>query len=111
MDIHDALAHNREDDALLIKRVLNAISLVYPHADLAVEATESNNILIFIKAEEGAWHIEVTEAFLDANNGLYNPFRHIRDLELELMRLGPGDALLLSETGLKRSSRPRHTRR
>ena len=99
------LQHLPSDDqhaVVLLKNILTIIQLAFPQARLTIDAHPSNNDIVFnIQREDGTRTVEVTEAFLDADDGLNSALRCLVELQAQLGRLAPGDALMVTDIGLQ----------
>jgi hypothetical protein len=101
MNIPDLSAHD-EHASVLLKKILGIIHLTFPQAQLTINAHPSNNDIVFnIQREDGTRNVEVTEAFLDADDGLNSALHCLVDLQAQLGRLAPGDILMVTDVGLR----------
>jgi hypothetical protein len=100
MDIYDH-AHDKHA-ALLLKNILGAIRMAFPDAALTINAHElTHNIMFNIQRGNDGRGVEVTEAFLDADDGLNSALHYLVDLPTQLRRLAPGDILMVTDVGLQ----------
>jgi hypothetical protein len=84
--------------AVLLKHILVAIDLVFPDADLAVEPDEASNNIVFSIGDDR--RVVVTEAFLDAEEGVASAVYTLGGLRLHLGQLEPGNVLMVTHKGL-----------
>ena len=87
-----------EHAARLLKHILAAIHGVFPHADLSVEPDECNNIVLSVGAD---CRIQITERFLEAEDGLTSAIYSLGSLAAHLHRLQSGDILMVTHHGLR----------
>jgi hypothetical protein len=67
-----------------------------------VEPHRRNNSSVFHIARSDGWRsVEVTETFLDADDGLDGALSRLTGLGVQLTRLRPGQALLVTNDGLR----------
>ena len=85
--------------AVLLKHILVAIDLVFPDADLAVEPDEASNNIVFSIGDNR--RVEVTEAFLDAEQGFASAVYTLGGLRLHLNQLEAGAVLMVTHEGLQ----------
>jgi hypothetical protein len=102
MNIFDLPDHDKHA-AVLLKNILGAIHGVFPDARLTINAHESTNNIVFdIQRSDGGRGVEVTEAFLDADEGLNSALHSLVDLPAQLRRLSLGEVLMVTDVGLER---------
>ena len=91
---------------VLLRRILGAIGVVFPDVELTIEPhPDSNNIVFSIVGASGAYAVEVTESFLDADDGLTRPLACLESLRVQLRSLAAGDVLMVTPDGLERQAR------
>jgi hypothetical protein len=102
MDIF-ALPEQDKHAAVLLKNILGTIRSVFPDARLTINAHEATNNIVFdIQQSNGGRGVEVTEAFLDADEGLNSALHCLVDLPAQLRRLGLGEVLRVTDVGFER---------
>jgi hypothetical protein len=102
MDIFTLPEHDKYA-AVLLKNILGAIHSVFPDARLTINAHEATNNIVFdIQRSDGGRGVEVTEAFLDADEGLNSALHDLVDLPAQLRQLGLGEVLRVTDVGLER---------
>jgi hypothetical protein len=102
MDIF-ALPDHDKHAAVLLRNILGAIHSVFPDARLTINAhQETNNIVFDIQRSDGGRGVEVTEAFLDADEGLNSALHNLVDLPKQLRQLRLGEVLMVTDVGFER---------
>ena len=99
MAIED-LESDDKNAGLLLRHIFRAIVVAFPGADFRVEPhPDTNDIVFYVDPIDGARSVEVTETFLDADDGLSRAVYQLENLMSQLTKLGPGDVLRVSRTG------------
>ena len=105
MTVHDLTIEDHYA-VVLLRRILEAIGVVFPDVELTVEPhPDSNNIVISLVGASGAYVVEVTESFLDADDGLTRALACLESLRVQLSRLPVGDVLMVTPDGLEIQAR------
>jgi hypothetical protein len=94
------LESDDKNAGLLLRHIFRAIVVAFPGADFRVEPhPDTNDIVFYVDPIDGARSVEVTETFLDADDGLSRAVYQLENLMSQLTKLGPGDVLRVSRTG------------
>jgi hypothetical protein len=106
MSVHDLTIEDHYA-VVLLRRILGAIGVVFPDVELTVEPhPDSNNIVFSIVGANSAYVVEVTESFLDADDGLTPALTCLESLRVQLRSLAAGDVLMVTPDGLEIQARP-----
>jgi hypothetical protein len=99
MIAHDTALPSEETAALLLKQILDSIYMCFPSADIAIVTNEATANIVFSIGKERS--VEVTEAFLDADDGITSALYTLADLRTHLRRLERSDVLMVTQHGLQ----------